>query len=225
MMGGIGNMLGWEFRMQKPQWTRNERSSKRFQPGSWKNQEQKGGYSGSTKRQKASPVCHTDGHMSPQKMRSWNQNYRSTKAESCSRWHCKRRLWSLCSFCWTGLVCVPYDCCNNNGCNCLTTRLWRTSSWCSICLHSGKIGGCSQIAQNSKARMSRFLDTSCTTQMAQIMVKHWRPSGSSWATFCTVICLLASCGKDSSRRFCWNLDGIGNVCLFIENKDYSCRFS
>ena len=86
-------------------------------------------------------------------------------------------------FCWTGLVCVPDDCCNNNGCNCLTTRLWRTSSWCSICLYSGKIGGCSQIAQNSKARMSRFLDTSSTTQMAQIVVKHWRPSGSSWATF------------------------------------------
>ena len=63
--------------------------------------------------------------------------------------HCKRRLWSLCSFYWTGLVCVPDDCCKNNGCCCKITRLWRTSSWCSICLYSGKIGGCSQIAQNS----------------------------------------------------------------------------
>ena len=25
--------------------------------------------------------------------------------------HCKRRLWSLCSFYWTGFVCVPDDCC------------------------------------------------------------------------------------------------------------------
>ena len=32
-----------------------------------KRQEQKGGYSGSTMRQKESPLCHTDGYMSPQK--------------------------------------------------------------------------------------------------------------------------------------------------------------
>ena len=32
-----------------------------------------------------------------------------------------------------------------------------------------KIGGCSTIAQNSKVRMSRCLDTSSTTQMAKIM--------------------------------------------------------
>ena len=32
-----------------------------------KSQEQEGGYSGNTKRQKESPLCQTDGHMSPQK--------------------------------------------------------------------------------------------------------------------------------------------------------------
>ena len=37
---------------------------------------------------------------------------------------------------WTRLVCVPDDCCKNNGRCCKITRLWRTSSWCSICLHS-----------------------------------------------------------------------------------------
>ena len=41
--------------------------------------------------------------------------------------------------------------------------LWWTSSWCSVCVHAGKFGGCSQIAQNSKVRMSRCLDTSFTT--------------------------------------------------------------
>ena len=44
----------------------------------------------------------------------------------------------LCSFCWAGLVCVTNDCLKNNGCCWKSTRLWRTSSWCSICLHSGK---------------------------------------------------------------------------------------
>ena len=42
---------------------------------------------------------------------------------------------------------------------------------------------------------------------------------------CTDIQLLASCGKDCSRRFCWNLDEekyrIGNICVFGENKEYS----
>ena len=40
-------------------------------------------------------------------MRSWKPNYTSTKAASCSEGHCKRRLWSQCSFYWTRLVCVP----------------------------------------------------------------------------------------------------------------------
>ena len=43
-----------------------------------------------------------------------------------------------------------------NGCSCKITRVWRTSSWCSICLSSGKIGGCSQIAQNSQIGVQMF---------------------------------------------------------------------
>ena len=46
---------------------------------------------------------------------------------------------------------------------------------------------------------------------------------------CTDTHLLDCCVKDSSRKFCWNLDPkkykIENVCLFIENKDYCYRFS
>ena len=43
----------------------------------------------------------------------------------------------------------------SNGCHCKIARLWRTSSWCSVCLHSSKFGGRSQIAQNSQVRMSK----------------------------------------------------------------------
>ena len=50
-----------------------------------------------------------------------------------------------------------------HGCYRKITRLWRTSSWCSVCPHSSKIGGRSQIAQSSKVRMSRRMDTSSTT--------------------------------------------------------------
>ena len=41
-----------------------------------------------------------NGRMSPWKMRSFNPNYRSTKAESCFGWHCKIRPWSLRIFFW-----------------------------------------------------------------------------------------------------------------------------
>ena len=49
-----------------------------------------------------------------------------------------------------------------------------------FCLHPSKIGGRSQIAQNSKIRMSRRMDTSSTTHMAEILGKHWRSCGTSW---------------------------------------------
>ena len=74
-----------KFGMQEPQWMRNGRSPKRFQPGSGQRYEQKGGHSGSTTRQKESPHCHIDGHVSRQKIRSRNQNYKNTKAESVLR--------------------------------------------------------------------------------------------------------------------------------------------
>ena len=41
-------------------------------------------------------------------------------------------------------------------------------------------GGCSQIIENSKIGISRQLDSSTTSQMANIMVQYGRPSRSSW---------------------------------------------
>ena len=133
---------------------------------------------------------------------------------------------SRCSLYWTGLVCVPNDCRKSNGWYCKITRLRRTSSWCSIRVHSGKTGGRSQIAQNSEIGMSRRVDTSSTTSMAKLIGWHCI----QWFLLnemCTVTHLQASCGKDSLKKLYWNLDWkkyrIGNVFLFIENKDYSHR--
>ena len=41
----------------------------------------------------------------------------------------------------------------------------------------------SKIAQSSDVRVSRKMDKSSTTQTANILVKHWRSSGSSWTKF------------------------------------------
>ena len=59
-----------------------------------------------------------------------------------------------------------------------TARVCRTSSGCSICLYPGKKGRCSKINVNSQIVMSRHLDSSTTTQMAQIMVQYGRSNRS-----------------------------------------------
>ena len=82
------------------------------------------------------------------------------RSSRTSRRHCKRRFWRPCSIHWTRLICITSDCRKSKGCHCKATRFWWTSSWCSICIHSGKVGGCSKIDQNSNIRMSRYMDTS-----------------------------------------------------------------
>ena len=58
-------------------------------------------------------------------------------------------------------------------------RLRWTNSRRSICLYPSKKGRCSHIIEKSKIGVSRHLDSSTTTQMAQIMVPYGRPSCSS----------------------------------------------
>ena len=195
----------WRSRVQKRPWTRNGKSSRQSQHEIWESQEQKVGYLGSTNRQQKSPLCVIDGHMS-----------------------CKRRFWSLRSFYWTGIVCVPDDCRKNHGCYCKITRLSWTSSWCSICLHSGVIGGCSQIARNSWVRMSRRVDTSSKTWMADIMGKHWRSRGSSLtecirSPTCWLRVAKTTCGG-SIETWIGKKYWIGNVCLFIEHEGCLCQY-
>ena len=78
--------------------------------------------------------------------------------------HCEGRLRSLRSNHWTRLISITNDGGKSIGYHFKATRLCWTSSWRSISFYPGKIGGCSKIAQNSKVRMSRYMDTSSTTQ-------------------------------------------------------------
>ena len=60
-----------------------------------------------------------------------------------------------------------------------TTGMRRTSSRRSIRLHTGQNGRCTDVIENSQIGMFRYLDTSTTTQMAEIMVQYGRHSCSS----------------------------------------------
>ena len=59
-----------------------------------------------------------------------------------------------------------------NGCHIKATRMRRTSSRRSISLHPSQNARCTDVIENSQLRVSRHLDTSTTTQVAEIMVQH-----------------------------------------------------
>ena len=130
-------------------------------------------------REKESPLCHTDGHLSSQN--SELEPKKVPRPSRAPRWHCMRRFRCTRSLYWTGLVCVTNDGRKSDGCHWKTSWLCRTS-W-----------RCSSAHQNfSKSRSHSvhiFLDTSSTTLMTNIIGKHWRSSCSSRAKFTrTSIC-------------------------------------
>ena len=78
------------------------------------------------------------------------------------------------------IISITDDSCKSNGRYIDATRMRRTSSRCSTCLHTGQNGRCIIVIEKSKVRMSRHLDTSTKAQMAQITAQHGRPGRSSW---------------------------------------------
>ena len=157
-------------------------------------QEQEGGYSGSTKRQKESPLRPIGGHLSPQERRVWTKITKNTKAESCS----VVTLWK------TTLEPMRFLL---NRARLRPRRLPQKS-----CLHSGKIGGCSWIAQSSQIGMLRCLDTSSDEKLKI----PWYVLNETW----TVIQELDCCGREFEEA----LFELGWVkipnweCMFVHRK-------
>ena len=136
-----------------------------------------------SKKRGYSESSYIDGHLSAQKCGVRTKVPKVQRTSRAPKWRCKRRLRLIGCIHRTRFESISNDGRKSNGCHCKPARLCRTSSRRSISLYSSKNGGRSKIAQNSEVRMSRYVDTSSTTQVAQIMVKHWRSCGSSWATF------------------------------------------
>ena len=73
----------WRFRMQRLQWTRNGKSSRQFHHGNWKSQKEVILEAQGDKKE--SPLCCTDGHVSPQERGVRTKiTKKNTEAESCS---------------------------------------------------------------------------------------------------------------------------------------------
>ena len=149
----------WKFQMRKQQWTQNgKKLGKIAIVAIDQREEQKGGYSASTKRARKSPFCYADGHLSSQTCGVGTEVSKVQRPGRAPRWHCERRFRLVCCVHRARSVCVTDDGRKSNGCHCETTRLWRTNSRRRVSIRSGKGGGCSHIAQNSGVRMSRYMD-------------------------------------------------------------------
>ena len=146
--------------------------------------------------------------------------FKIQRASRAPRWHCQRRLRCMRSILRTRIVSFSNDSSIEwwtplqgylmvQGKTPTQYLLTPESKWRTL-------QGC---LKNSKVRMSRYMDTSSTTQVAQIMVKHRRAQWFFSNEICTITRMLASCGKDSSRKFCWWWKKVPNwECLFAHRK-------
>ena len=181
----------WEFRMQKLQWTRNGKSSRQLQHGNWEVKSKKDFMLDAQRENKkvhfatVMDICHFKNTELKPKLQKYNNRtvLRGDIVTDDS--------WAYAVFSEQGSSASKRQ---SQGCCCEITRLWRTSSGRSVSLHSTGIGGHSHIAQNSKVRMSRHMDTSSTTEMADILGKHRRPCGTSRT-------------KSMRTSTCWSLVG------------------
>ena len=144
----------WRFRMQRLPWTRNGKSSRESQHGTWEKSRAKKEVFLEAQREtkRKSTLLHWWTYVNSKKteLEPKLQKYKSRVLLRVDI--VKEDSGAHAVFADKRLVCVSDDCCKDHGCYFKITRLRWTSSWCSICLHPGKIGGCSQIAQNSPNR-------------------------------------------------------------------------
>ena len=157
--------------------------------------------------------------------RSWNLSIKSTKAGSCSEVTLQKMI----------LVRTQYSLIKDrqrpkwqpqtSWTFFQTSRMFRSSSRCSIRLCAGQNGRCTNVIENSKVRMPRFLDTSTKAQMANIMVQYGRSSPFLSKGRGAVTLWQDSCENGNVRKFYGNMVGKkflnGNVNLSTEQKDCS----
>ena len=119
-------------------------------------QKQEGGYSRSTKRQKESPLCFIDGHLVTSSRVVLRGDIVKDDSGACTVFTEQGSSASQMTAAEVMDVIARFPDCDG-----------QTADAVSISLFTSNIGGRSQIAQNSKVRMSRRVDTSSTTQMAE----------------------------------------------------------
>ena len=191
----------------------------------WRSQEQKGCYSGSTKRHKETKSVHVASLMDkskPKKCRARTQIAEVYRQSRTQKRHCKRQFRRLRSLHWTRLICITDDCCEDHGRYCKFARLWKTNSWCSICLHPGSAPKSLKIPKSECPDVwIRFPRHKWRKIMGKIedpvvlleQNLHGHPlAGLLWERQC----------EKALLDLGWEKVRTGNACSFIVNKAYFC---
>ena len=180
----------WKYQMQQQQWLKNEKNSKNTSMAADKITETKRRWSLKQGMRAKPYTLRRWSTYVISRIRSWSHSFEKYKVVELYPEVTLFRI--VCSIFWAGIIGVTSDCCKSNGYYFKTTRMRRrmrrTSSRRSIFLHPGQNGRCTDVIENSKIGMSRYLDTSTETQMALIIVQYGRFSRSFsaksvWSSF------------------------------------------
>ena len=127
-------------------------------------------------------------------------------------------------FYWTRFISFANDCCKSNCCHCKTTRLWRTSSRRDIWFHSGKNGStlqnCSEFqSQNVQIYGYAFHDTNGPNQGQTLKIQWFLRERHLYGHPLAGLFWWKTVRGSSAEAWMGKRTELGNVYLFIENKD------
>ena len=123
------------------------------------------------------------------------------------RWRCKRWFWFVCSVHWTRIISISNDSRkSSHGHYIKASRMFLTSSRCSIHLYSGQNGRCIKDIQNSKVRMSRYWIRLPSTN-GQNHGPAWKTQSFLGKESVRVTLCKDYCGKYHLRKFYWKTVG------------------
>ena len=115
-----------------------------------------------------SSFCLTDGHLSFEECRIGGKTPKIQMSSCTPRWYCKRRLWSLRSFYWARLICVPNDCRKSNGSYCKISRLRRHAA--------DAVSACTQAKLEDAPRWLKIPKTECPDVWIRLPRQKWPKS-------------------------------------------------
>ena len=197
----------WKYLRQKQQWTKNGEKLEKILAWQLKKVRNKKKQRSMKQGKKAKTVhCFINGSLSSQVFGGEPKTSKIQRSSHASRRRCER--WSrLFLRIYEGKFnCVKDDSWNSNGCHSKATRMRRTSSRRNISLHPGQNGRCS-IDWNVQSQNVQIFGFVYQNTNGRNHGPVWKIQSFLWNEICTVTHLLASCGKDNSRKSYWNTVG------------------
>ena len=131
-----------------------------------KSQKQERGDRWSKERRQNRTLCIVNGPLSSWEFGAGTSVSKVQRQGRTPRRYYKRRFWFVCSVHWTRIISISNDSSKSHGHYIKASRMFRTSSWCSIRLYSGHNGRCLNIIKKFQSQNVQILDTSTEAQMA-----------------------------------------------------------